>query len=43
MSGTQKIDYSKVTDDDWRKKLSEEEFYVCRESGTEAVVTLNNM
>ena len=37
MSGIQHMDYSKFTDTDWRKKLSEEEFYVCRESGTEAV------
>lgn len=30
-----------ITDEEWRQKLTDQQYYVCRQHGTEMVVLLN--
>ncbi|XP_055823909.1 peptide methionine sulfoxide reductase B1, chloroplastic [Solanum dulcamara] len=37
--GSSKMDYSSISDEEWRKKLTNEQFYITRQKGTERAFT----
>ncbi|MCD7449012.1 Methionine-R-sulfoxide reductase B1-A [Datura stramonium] len=37
--GSSKIDYSSISNEEWRKKLTNEQFYITRQKGTERAFT----
>ncbi|CAN4104305.1 unnamed protein product [Withania somnifera] len=37
--GASKIDYSSISDEEWRKQLTNEQFYITRQKGTERAFT----